>query len=143
MPKRAITLIAALLLGLAGCSAPPQPAAGPGSADDLSITVPPAATKQAGECPRLDPKLRELGELADPTARAAELGVTLEGGRAFVALLLRDEAPADLAAYGAEITTQVGSRAQGFVPLDQLCALSDDPAVLAVDLPELVVPMQP
>lgn len=134
--------LALALAGLAACAAPPAapPTPTPELSTDQDLTPPPGSTKQAGPCPRLDPKLLELSELADPTARAAELSVTLEGGRAFVALLLRDEAPADLAAYDAEITTQIGGRAQGFVPLDQLCALANDPAVLAVQPPVTLTP---
>lgn len=140
MPKRVVILITALLLGLASCGAPPEPALGTGSPDDLRSTAGPRPPGEAGACPRLDPELHELAGLADPAARAAELGVTIEAGRAFVALLLRDEAPASFAGYGAEITTQVGSSAQGFVPLDQLCALSSDPAVVAVRIPIMLRP---
>jgi hypothetical protein len=133
-------LLAALCLLVACGGAPARPSGSPGSGEDLSITVAPRPTEDVSQCPRLDAKLRELAGLPDPTARAAELGVTIEAGRAFVSLGLRDESPASLAAYGAEITTQVGSRAQGFVPLDQLCALANDAAVTAVEIPVMLRP---
>jgi len=113
--------------------APPPTPSGREAPSAASLSEKPSANPA---CPRLDRALLELSTADDPEARARALDIPLENGRALALITI---APADvrrLAQYGAAVSGQSGDVAQALVPLDQLCALADDPAVLAVRRPE-------
>lgn len=135
-----------VVLGISACSGgpsaanPPQaaPEATPGAA--LTTGSPPPMSladttprPKPDDCPRLESMLATIARDPDPIALARQLSMPLdESQRIQVLITLASDAAADVTAYGATVTKQSGATAQAFVPIDQLCALSNDPTVLMV-----------
>jgi hypothetical protein len=91
--------------------------------------IPPA--KAAVDCPRLESRLCQLVQAADPTSFAAGAQLEYADGRVrvIVELVSVDE---PMPAYGQTEEARYQGLVQAVVALDQLCALSNDPAVAAV-----------
>lgn len=135
-----------VMLGISGCSggpAAPGPSQAPSAATpgaalttgsplpmNLTDTAPPP---KSNDCPRLESALATIARDPDPIAMARQLRMPLDDTqRIQVLITLASDAAADIAAYGAVVTKQSGAIAQAFVPIAQLCPLSNDPAVLMV-----------
>lgn len=149
MAPFARALLPLALCLLAACGGPPMAeSSAPPLVRDMpsSAARPPAdSAKPAAnpDCPRLQSALADLLASDDPAAQARVLGASLEGGRLLVMVTI---APADvgrLSQYDAEVSGQSGDQAQALVPLDRLCALANDPAVLAVRLPASMILERP
>lgn len=135
-----------IMLGISACAggpaAPSSPQAAPEATPDAALTtgspLPMNLTDttprpKPDACPRLESVLATITRAPDPLVMARQLGMPLdETQRIQVLITLASDAAADFNAYGAVVTKQSGTLAQAFVPLDQLCPLSNDPTVLMV-----------
>lgn len=99
-----------------------------------------APTRSGSDCPMLDDVLLQLVEATDGLALAEELGLPVRDERVQVLIVLQGESTAFLDDYAAEVGTQVGNEVQAYVPIAQLCALSNDEGVLAVRVVSQPVP---
>jgi hypothetical protein len=90
--------------------------------------IPPA---KAADCPRLESRLYQLVQAADPASFAAEAQLEYADGRVrvIVELVSVDE---PMPAYGQIEEARYQGLVRAAISLDHLCALSNDPAVAAV-----------
>lgn len=137
-----ITWSILICLGIGACTNPaPSAPSASGPAESPPATSTPrsmsmgdiTARPKPDGCPRLESLLSDIARAPDPLALARQYNLPLDdSNRIQVQITLADSATADVTAYGTVITRQSGTTAQGFAPFDQLCALSNDPAVLMV-----------
>jgi hypothetical protein len=86
-------------------------------------------------CPKLDSQLNQLVASSDPLKMAASLNLRLNEGKVQVRLLLVGDDPSFLKESGVELGSQAGQEIQAFVPIDQLCEISNLEEVLAIRIP--------
>jgi hypothetical protein len=117
----------ALAMSSEPCQPPPEDA----------LAAPEGRQPERRTCPQLGSQLAQLAAAADPEAFSAQSGLAyqaLVGARALIELRAEE---ADLAAaYGLTVESRYAEWLQAWVPLDQLCALSNDPRVQSVDAPQ-------
>lgn len=103
-------------------------------ADSLIVTIP--AVKQdplPGPCARLDDPLRQLSEADDPQLFAQQHGLWLTvNGVGVKVQLTSPETFLDLTAYQIALRNQRAAIVEAFVPVQQLCNLAMDEAILRI-----------
>lgn len=87
------------------------------------------------ECPALDSTLYQLTLAADSAKAAADLGLVYDERGVQVLVTLNSDDPSVLNTFDVVITGSSGPELQAFAPVEQLCALSNAPGVLAVRVP--------
>ena len=99
--------------------------------------------KAPSECPKLESRLRDLARAENPEAFARTHALTYNDGltRAIVELQTPQPDLSFLDAYDAEVETQAGDAVQIMVPVESLCALSQDPKINFVRSP--LTPVNP
>ena len=99
----------------------------------------PARSAAATDCPRLDSRLLQLTRSGDPVGFASESGLDLNTSGVRVQVELKEGAslPPD---HSVVVEARYGNGLQVRVPVSELCALSNDPAVLMVVAPTRFVP---
>ena len=94
----------------------------------LDMTTSSALTKPV--CPNLDSQLDQLARSSEPEAFAARSGLVLSGER--VRVIVESSGASDLGEFSFAEEAHYADRAQGYVPIARLCALSSAPGVRSV-----------
>jgi hypothetical protein len=100
------------------------------------------ASRDASECPKLESALLQLSRSADPEAAAAQAAIPFKSLRARVIVQVRAGTDPRLDA-DLEIEARYADQIQGWARFDRLCALSQDPAVVAVAPARAGTPLAP
>lgn len=139
----AVVLMAGIGLLLIGCTGAEQQSA-TATLEVLEGTVEsevePATTREASACPALDSLLLQLVEADDGLALAEQLQLPVREEKVQVLVVMAGESTEFLSAFEADLGTQSGNEIQVYVPVDQLCPLSQADEVLAVRTVGQVLP---
>ena len=92
-----------------------------------------------GTCPRLDSRLLQLSQAEDPPTFAAGAGLDYRDGTVLVVVELVDPIQVPQG-YGLIVEATYANLIQARAPLEQLCSLSADVAVLFVRPPAAISP---
>ena len=86
-------------------------------------------------CPKLDSLLNQVVASPDPLSMAASLNLRVYEGKVQVSLLLGSDDPSFLKDFGVEPGSKVGQEIQAFIPIEQLCEISNLEKVVAIRVP--------
>lgn len=100
------------------------------------LTRPP---DHAQDCPRLDSQLFQLSRSVDPERFASGAGLDLNSSGALVVVELAAGAEVPRG-HGLDVEARYANLVQARVPLSELCALAQEPAVVSVAPPARGVP---
>ncbi|MGD9092065.1 MAG: hypothetical protein PVF74_04415 [Anaerolineales bacterium] len=89
-------------------------------------------TREPSPCPGLDSMLTQVFQSPEPIKQAQQLKIPTKGEKIQVMLILAGGETSFLEDYSVEVSKQSGTQAQAFVPIEQLCALTNHEDVLAI-----------
>lgn len=99
----------------------------------------PTSSKQQ-DCPKLEHQLYQLTQAADPIKLAQQIGLRVKQAKIQVLLIVNRADVQFAPTFDVEVGSRSGTQVQAFVPIDQLCALANTEAVVAIRLPAQAMP---
>lgn len=92
------------------------------------------------ECPQLDSQLYQLTKSESPITMAEELGFKVRDNKIQVLLLLVDEETALPKGFNFDVGTRRGAQVNVYAPINELCELANNDAIIAIYPPETTTP---